>query len=216
MLKRARAVLALALLAANAAAATGGAAPTAVPGVAVPMGEIVEDRTPEMWSVRWWMWAASFRGEESPVTDRKGTRCGAGQEGDTFLLAGGYGSDPVRRTCTVPRGKNVFFPLVTYIVMSEGGRDCDPLKWEARAMTDKPVSLFAELDGMPIEGVESRRASSGKCFNVNARSHGPNVPAAADGYWLMLRPLAPGRHTLHFGGELASLSQDITYTLLVQ
>ena len=205
----------LASVAAMAAAAT--QAPAAPESLAVGTQEIIEDRTPEMWSARWWMWAASFRGEESPVMDRDGSRCGAGQEGDTFFLAGAYGSRPVHRTCTVPRGKYLFFPLVTYIVMSgEGPRECDHLRAEARAMVDNPGSLFAQLDGMPVEGLQARRAAPGKCFNVNAKSRAPTMPSAADGYWLMLRPLAPGRHELHFGGEVESLRQDIRYTLLVE
>ena len=186
-------------------------------GLAVPTTEIIEDRTPEMWSARWWMWAASFRGEESPVTDREGTRCSSGQEGETFFLAGAYGSDPVQRTCTVPRGKYLFFPLLTYIVLPDGGsRDCDQLKSEARSMVRNPTLLFAQVDGRAIPALESRRAAPAKCFNVNARTHGPNVSSASDGYWLMLRPLPPGRHTLHFGGQVTSLSQDITYSLIVE
>lgn len=27
-------------------------------------------------------------------------------------------------------------------------------------------------------------------------------PAAADGYWLMLEPLPPGRHLINFGGHI--------------
>jgi hypothetical protein len=34
-------------------------------------------------------------------------------------------------------------------------------------------------------------------------------PAAANGYFLILSPLSPGRHTLHFGGELAGFRQAI-------
>ena len=132
-------------------------------------------------------------------------------------LAGAFGSEPVRRTCTVPHGKYLFFPLVTYVVMPEpGSSECDQLRAEARAMVETPSTLFAQVDGRAIDGLESRRAASAKCFNVNALSHGPNLPSASDGYWLMLRPLAPGRHTLHFGGHVASLNQDITYTLIVE
>ena len=32
----------------------------------------------------------------------------------------------------------------------------------------------------------------------------------------MLRPLAPGRHTLNFGGVLPSMLQAVTYTLIVE
>jgi hypothetical protein len=188
-----------------------------VPGVMVPRQEIVADRTLEMWSARWWMWAASFDGADSPVADRLGTRCGAGQEGEAFFLAGAYGSRVVNRTCTVPAGKYLFFPLVNYIVMPEDGAgNCEILKSDAREMTDSPSRLFAELDGKALPGVDAQRAAPENCFNLNAKSGGPKLMSASNGYWIMLRPLPKGRHTLHFGGVLPSLSQDITYTLRVE
>ena len=44
----------------------------------------------------------------------------------------------------------------------------------------------------------------------------PVYPSAANGYYVMLRPLPPGRHTLNFGGVLPSMLQAVTYTLIVE
>ena len=48
-------------------------------------------------------------------------------------------------------------------------------------------------------------------------------PAATDGYWLMLRPLPVGTHTLKFQAQyqrtdefLGSMAQDVEYQLLVE
>jgi hypothetical protein len=41
-------------------------------------------------------------------------------------------------------------------------------------------------------------------------------PSAANGYYVMLRPLSPGKHVINFGGVLPSLSQAVTYTVQVQ
>ena len=41
------------------------------------------------------------------------------------------------------------------------------------------------------------------------------MPSGSDGYWLGLRPLAKGHHTLRFGGSLPSLRQELIYTLIV-
>ncbi len=43
---------------------------------------------------RWWQWAGSFEYADSPVSDATGERCGAGQEGPVWFLAGTYGSKP--------------------------------------------------------------------------------------------------------------------------
>ena len=44
-------------------------------------------------------------------------------------------------------------------------------------------------------------------------------PAVADGVYLMLSPLSPGKHTIHFVGVVgpdgAYLTQDITYDITV-
>ena len=63
------------------------------------------------------------------------------------------------------------------------------------------------------------RQASPECFDLAALSEsGAKVyPAAADGYYVMLRPLAPGRHVLNFGGMLpGDLSQAVTYELTVE
>ena len=41
-------------------------------------------------------------------------------------------------------------------------------------------------------------------------------PSAANGYYVMLRPLSPGKHVLNFGGVLSEMSQAVTYTLTVE
>jgi hypothetical protein len=39
--------------------------------------------------------------------------------------------------------------------------------------------------------------------------------STADGYWLMLKPLSPGSHALHFASTLDGFSQNVTYDLTV-
>lgn len=180
----------------------------------VPLQHVVDDRTQEMWSARWWMWAASFDGA-GPVTDTTGDLCGMRQEGEVFFLAGTYEHGPIQRTCKVPAGKHLFFPLVAWIVMPDGAGPCQDLTAQARAMTDRPKAMYLELDGVRQPDMEKRRVAS-SCFNVGALRGGPKMMGASNGYWAMLEPLAPGRHTLHFGGTLPSLAQDVTYTLLVE
>jgi hypothetical protein len=53
---------------------------------------------------------------------------------------------------------------------------------------------------------------------MGARSDPPQriFPSAANGYYVMLKPLAPGKHVLNFGGRLPGMSQAVTYTLEVE
>ena len=44
-----------------------------------------------------------------------------------------------------------------------------------------------------------------------------NVLSVSDGYWVMIEPLRPGRHTIHFEAENTSgnWGQNVTYNLTV-
>src|SRR5437762_1456121 len=86
-------------------------------GIAVPPGERVADTSQADWSKAWWQWAGSFDRADSPVADRTGTSCHLKQSGPVWFLAGTYGTRRTIRTCTIPRDKYLFFPLINYVVM---------------------------------------------------------------------------------------------------
>jgi tetratricopeptide (TPR) repeat protein len=185
----------------------------------IPANDSVAGLSQPQLTMRWWQWAASFTGGTSPISDRNGSLCGAGQEGPVWFLAGVYGPDPVHRTCHMPSGKSLFFPVINYVVMPNGpSAGCSENLRTARQMTDSPAKLFAEIDGRRVESLEQHRVASPGCFNAGERAPGHPIVAASatDGYWLALPPLAPGRHELHFGGMLPTLAQDVTYTLIVE
>ena len=168
---------------------------------------------------RWWQWALSFERGNSPLSDLSGAKCSMGQEGSIWYLAGVFGSDPAQRTCHVPEGRTLFFPIINYIFLPrDGAGNCaDSLRW-AREATDSPQALFAELDGEPVPDLEKHRVASLGCFNAGEKTPGQPMigPAASNGYWLAFAPLPKGRHKLHFGGTLPTLQQDMTYTLIVE
>ena len=64
-------------------------------------------------SAEWWKWAMSSPDEESPLRDTSGAHCDAGQQGKVWFLAGGFGSSLIRRRCTIPAGKYIFFPVIS-------------------------------------------------------------------------------------------------------
>jgi hypothetical protein len=172
------------------------------------------------WSVRGWQWAASFQYEESPVADRSGEKCAARQSGDVWFLAGTYGTKRTIRTCTVPEGKYLFFPLINYVVFprAEDTSGCAPRVELAAQMTDEPSTLVLDLDGVRFEGLQRHRQPSPGCFDVGSRSVPPRkiFPAAANGYYVMIGPLERGTHMLNFGGALPSMLQAVTYRLHVE
>jgi hypothetical protein len=216
----------LAALAAVVALLTG--CPEAPPVLAP--GTPVDGRSPEELSAQWWQWAMSQPEGTNPVADRTGAHCGVGQSGPVWFLAGGFGSTKVHRTCTVPAGRTLFFPLVNMVYMNgpAGGYTCERARAAAALDNDTALDLFATIDGADVADLDRYRVASTTCFDVfarrpeSARPH-DGFPAASDGFWLTVAPLPKGRHELAFGGRYASsadeygrMAQDIEYTLVVE
>lgn len=168
--------------------------------------------------MRWWQWAASFDYEKSPVADRTGELCAAGQDGPVWFLAGVYGSAPVKRSCEVPAGKWLFFPIVNFVVFPSGERTatCEHMIAEAQASTDDPLDLAVFVDGAPVENLTQHRQASVECFNLGEVTGSEIFPSASDGYYVMLQPLPPGKHEIRWGGVLPTLRQAVVYEIVVK
>lgn len=167
------------------------------------------------WSQRWWQWAYSFERARSPVADRTGERCASRQDGPVWFLAGAYGSQRVERTCRVPLGKSLFFPLVNFIFYSREGptQDCAELRRKVIEMADDPDVLVLSIDGRRVDGLQAHRQTTPGCFSLVA---GMPPDAAGSGYYVALPPLPKGEHRLEFGGVVSGLTQAISYTLIVE
>lgn len=206
----------------KAAPAQAAAAPGAVAGVAAAE-----------WTVRWWRWANNaFPDGLAPYRDRDGRLCATGQDerGPVWFLAGTDGSFAARRRCRVPAGAHLLVPVINmYFHAPTAGpnaMDCAEVKRAAAVNNDYLASAVVLLDGKPL--ARPLRLAS-RCFDPQAaRAHpgpdrGSRYRAAADGYWLLLPPLAPGPHRLSVGAnygnpydsEYGRMQQNFEYQLQV-
>jgi len=170
------------------------------------------------WTGRWWNWAMGQPLESNPIADPDGSSCGVGQSGPVWFLAGTFGASATR-SCTVPAGKAIFFPIVNvYMNFPCGCPACavpelPPSQIESCLATfaadyiDDVDDLEVEVDGVPLSDLFDYRAGSGLfTFTPDPSSvvfDGcilPSQPAVSDGYWIMLAPLSVGQHTIHFRG----------------
>ena len=137
-----------------------------------------------------------------------------------WFLAGTYDTGRTIRTCRVPRGKYLFFPLVNYMVMPRENAlaTCEDMERKAARITDRVQKLVLEIDGRLYDDLLAHRLPTHECFDLGARATPPQrvYPVAGNGYYVMLRPLSPGEHTINFGGILPSMLQAVTYTLIVE
>jgi hypothetical protein len=180
----------------------------------IPPTKPIAGASQEEWSKRWWRWALSFDDDESPVADRDGRYCAEGQSGPVWFLAGTYGSARTVRSCRVPAGKTLFFPLVNHVTYEPDDADesCASLKQRAARLTPAPDALLLDVNGKRYSGLAAHRQATRRCFRIDD----DDTLAAGNGFYVALGPLKKGRYTLNFGGILPALSQAVTYTLDVE
>lgn len=214
----------------------------------VPADKIVDGRNFGEWAAAWWQWVLSIPAKQNPIFDEKGELCGVGQSGPVWFLAGKsctYDDDScadsasVVRDCTVPAGKFLFFPVLNVsdaLLEHRVAGEKFPQIQDLRAVTEFIIGLGREMrvevDGKAVK--EISRVSS-PVFGmtlpednfyraVSKPEAGPfpagEYPTIVDaGYYVMLKPLKPGNHTLRirgkFVGEDWEFPIDVTYNLVV-
>lgn len=202
--------------------------PTVVPASETYLGKTYGD-----WGAAWWKWAWSLPFSQNPVMDTNGAAGHLNQSGDVWFLAGTSGAT-VTRELVIPYGKSLFFPTINIA----NDYPCPDPKFEpapgqsleefllqgAKDFMAGTTNLFAEVDGVALTNLFAYRGTSG-LFNFTADISlrdawdpcvtGTEQQGVSDGYWVMLKPLSPGTHTLRLGGGHATFGVDVTYHLTV-
>ncbi|GAA6207673.1 hypothetical protein NBRC116601_09660 [Cognatishimia sp. WU-CL00825] len=66
----------------------------------------------------WTQWSFSFPDKLRPQKSRWGLACNLNQSGNVWFLSNSDQSKPVNRTCEIPTGKSLFFPILENIVFN--------------------------------------------------------------------------------------------------
>ena len=188
-------------------------------------------------SAEWWQWALSIPVSENPLLDETGEKCVVGQRGSEWFLAGNFAGGRTTRTCTVPEGKTLFFPVINSVnfdtpnVCGQGSQriPVEDLRATSAAFIDGATNLSVEVDGEPIEDL--RRVQSKvfevalpeenvfdePCAELGGVPAGIYSPAVDDGYYVRLSPLEVGDHTLRIRAKnpSADFTLDVKYKLTV-
>src|SRR5829696_2611655 len=110
------------------------------------------------WSAMWWQWALSAPTPVNPLIDPTGANCAEGQSGKVWFLAGTAGGGTATRSCTVPAGTMLFFPIVNTFFAEEG--TVEEMRAAAAAFIDSVVAMSVTIDGRPVENPVAYRAFS--------------------------------------------------------
>jgi len=171
--------------------------------------------------------------------------CGVGQSGPVWFLGGRFCPNGVpcdltgiKRSCTIPSTKAIYFPILNYedsaleedIAENPGNMDARQIGF-MRALTYngmEPATVSAWVDGIPIRNLKRRFRTESVPFaftlpqnNIYTAIYGTNFPSGShfpaldDGYYVMLEPLPPGQHFVHFAGGNGTFALDVTYHLTI-
>jgi hypothetical protein len=141
----------------------------------------------------------------------------------------------------VPGGKAIFFPLLNGLSFPpefpDEGDPCleldEPVE-QIRCDVNDDLAFFApdvllevSVNGVRIKDPFAYRAQTGPggfTFRSGAFGEeqfgyppGDRFPAVADGWWILLKPLPPGVHTINFSAEFPAFQFELgaNYTLTV-
>jgi hypothetical protein len=177
------------------------------------------------WTVKWWQWFAAIAADKHPGGDNTGQNTGIGQnDNNVWFLAGTFGrGKAAERKCAIPRGRSILFPVINYemntLEKPDLTTDLELLNHVIQDQDDI-INLDALVDSQKIPIYRVRSEPSFFTITIpenNAvlASCGGTTRATADGYWVFLKPLTPGKHTIYFSGSCSSGIRNVKVSYLI-
>lgn len=205
-----------------------------------PPGNSVSGLSYDEWSATWWQWLLAIPtgpgNDPNPQDQPTGAvDCSLNQSGPVWFLAGSGSGATVTRTCSanIPSTVSLMFPLINIECSTQDEppfhcTDAASCRRCAASFASNfgPATLHASVDGVEVlsSGQGFRAQSPFFSFttpanNILSSAGGPGM-SVGDGYWVMLKPLSPGQHTIKFGGAVvrgafSGFTQNVTYNVTV-
>lgn len=194
------------------------------------------------WTAEWWQKMFSIPSDSSPLVDETGEDCMVGQNGKVWFLAGSLSGGKIERRCKVPEGTFLFFPVLNSFGVNApdvcgqvGELSAADMRRNAAPFIDAATGLHVAIDGRPVGAfnaspqrfrVRSQTFAATfprdnifvePCAGVDPPGFPPGIysPGVDDGYYVMLKPLPVGYHTLRFSGASGDFALEVEYRLKV-
>jgi hypothetical protein len=170
------------------------------------------------WSGQWWILLSNFTIQNVPADDNTGERCNDDQnDPNMFFLFGTFGNEElITRECTIPSSKAILIPvLVTQcselerasLDTIEKKRDC-----VYKGSKEGNDALTFSLDGIPLTNLTNYYVEipiNVTLKELNAWGVEPgSAMAYTGGYYVILKPLSLGKHTIDFYADHRGEPQD--------
>jgi hypothetical protein len=157
------------------------------------------------WSAQWWQSVISIPVSVNPLLDATGAYCMVGQQGPVWFLmgVGPIGGGTAIRTCTIPEGVALFFPIINLADINAPAfppflnETVSQLRAEIVGCMDGASKLTVTVDGVTNSPGPRQRVLSVPFVAVSPPDGllpaGVYSPAVDDGYYVMLKPLPVGQ-----------------------
>lgn len=168
-------------------------------------------------------YALAIPAPQNPFNDLTGANCSLAQRGNTwflFITNGNPLGEPVQRECTIPVGKTIFMPIMSWVCIPFPNDTVKTAIEECKEVNDKTDVLVLRIDGKARKDLIERRASTHAFATVLPEDNIFGVPPTVavtvhDGYFATLPPLELGTHIIRVQGATTSegFSSDVRYRL---
>jgi hypothetical protein len=179
------------------------------------------------WTVKWWQWLLLIPLDMNPLTDQTGRYWNSVQPlSDVWFLAGNFGSTNrifPERKIKMQFGRSILLPVLN---CEANALEYPNLKTHEDLLrhVSHDVNTIMKKDcfvnGIRLNAI--RIPSDPRIFRVSINKenafgvkYGGSTDAAADGYWIFLKPLPRGVHTIRFEGscEFGRLNSGAVYEI---
>ncbi|MXN73298.1 hypothetical protein GR157_00925 [Burkholderia sp. 4701] len=186
----------------------------------VPHDATFQGKTYSEWEVSFWQWALAIPLPPDspymhPFTDCTNRPISAGQSGNVWYWSAPDLPDEIcnQSATIIPAGTSIFLTMLDVEASSLDDPTTPFHQTTAAGQTATAKSfasdirdVFCTIDGVPVENVTAFRTLTAP-FSFSAPtpwvfgSVGGSGTAVGDGYFLLLKPLSAGSHTIHYGGK---------------
>ena len=170
----------------------------------------------DTWAESWWRWELSIPSAENPLFSAN-FDCSTHQDGPVFFIPPvAVGSQNLVRSCTVEHGKALAFSLSTVLndypcpdptfQPAPGQSLFDFLLAGAMAGNADVAEIDVTLDGEPLKDILAYHFQSKDLMffkgdlslqsTLDSCLTGGVQPAAVDAFFILVKPLSPGHHTI--------------------
>ena len=196
---------------------------------------------PEL-TAEWWQWVYSIpqpyaadAALSNPLFDTTGASCMVGQRGSVWFLAGTNGTTgPVTRSCSVPEGASIFFPVINFSNINTPGCPSTQQSQTVQQLQAvlPPAIESVKSNSVTVDGANVTKAlvklvqsvpfelafPAQNVFGVSPCTPANPTPGAqyplapgiyspviATGYYVWLPPPTLGNHTISFAAACAAV-----------